>query len=137
MVTKAKPFYKRALIIGVLLLSITIGISIILYFFNQNIVLYYSPSELQSIHANNKTIRLGGSVKKGSIKYITDEKSQGVEFFITDNKSAIKTVYYGLIPSLFQEGQEAVAYGTFNNDGTFIAKELLAKHDEYYKPKQQ
>ncbi len=90
---------------------------------------FYAPSELSQLSINKK-IRIGGMVKKGSIIYHDGNK---VEFIITDFKQEIKTLYQGILPDLFREGQGVVANGRIK-DNVFVADEILAKHDENYMP---
>jgi cytochrome c-type biogenesis protein CcmE len=134
MLRKNKLFKQRLFIIIITLFSAFIGLFIILYIFNENIVLYKTPSALlnNNKYDNNNLnyIRLGGIVKNGSVKY----KGEYVMFTIYDNDAEIKTIYKGVIPSLFKEGQNVIVYGKLSDNNMFDAKELLAKHDENYRP---
>jgi cytochrome c-type biogenesis protein CcmE len=125
---------QRIIVIFFFFLVTSVGLVILLYTFNSNIVLYKTPSTVlnqQYIEDNIKPIRVGGVVKERSIKYINDV----VEFVIHDDKREMKAIYKGVVPSLFKEGQNVIIYGKFNrNEGQFEAKELLAKHDENYIP---
>jgi cytochrome c-type biogenesis protein CcmE len=99
--------------------------------FRDSIVFFYSPAELQNIKTNpKKIIRVGGMVKTGSIKYLSGK----IEFIITDYKADLKISYQGIKPDLFREEQGTIAKGYLGNNGVFIAKELLTKHDEKYMP---
>lgn len=125
---------QRIIVIFFFFLVTSVGLVILLYTFNSNIVLYETPSTVLNdsyIDGNIKPIRIGGVVKERSIKYINDV----VEFVIHDDKREMKAIYKGVVPSLFKEGQNVIIYGKFNrNEGQFEAKELLAKHDENYIP---
>ena len=125
---------QRIIVIFFFFIVTSIGLAILLYTFNSNIVLYKTPSTVLNdsyIEGNIKPIRVGGVVKERSIKYINDV----VEFVIHDDKREMKAIYKGVVPSLFKEGQNVIIYGKFNrNEGQFEAKELLAKHDENYIP---
>ncbi len=125
---------QRIIVIFFFFLVTSVGLVILLYTFNSNIVLYKTPSTVLNqpyIEDNIKPIRVGGVVKERSIKYINDV----VEFVIHDDKREMKAIYKGVVPSLFKEGQNVIIYGKFNrNEGQFEAKELLAKHDENYIP---
>jgi cytochrome c-type biogenesis protein CcmE len=125
---------QRIIVIFFFFIVTSVGLAILLYTFNSNIVLYKTPSTVLNdsyIEGNIKPIRVGGVVKERSIKYINDV----VEFVIHDDKREMKAIYKGVMPSLFKEGQNVIIYGKFNrNEGQFEAKELLAKHDENYIP---
>jgi cytochrome c-type biogenesis protein CcmE len=104
--------------------------------FRDNIVFFYSPSEisnpqiLKTIH--HRQIRVGGLVEKNSIK---KSDALAVEFVITDLKKTLKIHYIGLLPDLFREKQGVVAQGKFDEEkNEFLASELLIKHDENYMP---
>lgn len=104
---------------------------IVLNRFNENIVFFYSPTELQvrEIDANT-VVRVGGLVKNHSLKKETENR---VSFLLTDTQTALQVQYTGLLPNLFREGQGVVAEGHWQN-GIFSATHILAKHDEQYMP---
>ena len=104
----------------------------IFYSLNENINLFLTPSDLiNKNYTVNKNIRLGGIVKKGSIK-----KGSGLylSFITTDFSNEIEVKYNGILPDLFREGQGIVAHGKYLDNGIFYAKEILTKHDEKYMP---
>ena len=121
----------KSLIIG--LSCFIIGVLIILNQFNNNIIFFYSPSDLfkQSNQTKQQIIRIGGVVKKDSIHQLNNITN----FTLTDFNHEITVSYQGLLPNLFREDQGMVAKGQFIG-GKFIADELLAKHDENYMPKE-
>lgn len=128
---------KRRLIflISVFLVSILALIFVILNFRDQ-IVFFYSPSELKTVEVlskvANKQIRVGGLVVEKSVKKIDALTTQ---FSITDLQDELKITYTGLVPDLFREKQGVVAKGKFDaKKNEFIASELLVKHDEKYMP---
>ena len=110
----------------------SIGVYIILSSLNDNIVFFYPPSEISKIKENTK-VRVGGIVKNGSITRETDNK---IRFIITDYSEELEIIYQGILPALFREGQGIVAEGTLQPARSFLAKKLLAKHDENYMPPQ-
>lgn len=131
---------KRFILITSIVLSIALGVGILLYTLKQNINLFYTPSEAlvdyeMNLQSNKiiKNIRLGGIVVPNSHKAIQD-KSLNHEFLVTDNKYNIKVLYRGILPDLFKEDKAIVAEGKMQDKNTFIAYNLLAKHDENYKP---
>ena len=127
-----KPLRKRRLIF---VISIVIGLSaavaLALFAMKQNINLFYSPHEIASGKAPiGPLIRLGGLVVKGSVS--RDKTSLKVKFQLTDNASNVWVSYDGILPDLFREGQGIVTMGNLQKDGSFVASEVLAKHDENY-----
>lgn len=128
-----KRKYKRLQLIIITIVVISIGLWLILKNFNQNIVFFYSPSELKEKSITNKVIRLGGFVEKNSI--IKIDNGLTTEFSLTDGKNSLSVKFTGILPTLFREDQGIVAQGNLI-DNIFIAKELLTKHDENYKPKE-
>ena len=104
------------------------------YALQDNILFFYSPSDIAA-HPEKvpegRAFRIGGLVEKGSVK-----REQGLEvhFVVTDGKNAVPVDYSGVLPDLFREGQGVVAMGTRNSNGVFLAREVLAKHDEKYMP---
>lgn len=135
-VRKNSKLKRRLITILVSGIFFTIAILITLKVFNENIVFYLSPSELNTriTEFQDKEIRVGGLVVEGSIKYIND--SETLEFRISDLKHEIPVRYRGIIPNLFAENQGSVALGKINEEGVFMAKEILAKHDENYMPRE-
>ena len=128
----SKKVKSRILFLVLLLLLATVVIFFILKSLEENIVYFFTPSEIynkQNI-SFNKTIRVGGLVKMDSI--IKEQNS--VKFIITDFKKEIIVSYSGLIPNLFSEGKGVIAEGELKDKKYFIAEKILAKHDENYMP---
>ena len=115
------------------LLSISLITFFILRALEKNIDLYLTPSDLKAVDFNQPDdFKLGGMVKVGSL-----EKLGGLEisFVVTDFESEMTVIYEGVLPNLFKENSGVVATGTLNAEqNQFIAKEILAKHDENYMP---
>jgi len=111
-----------------------LGAALLLILFNtkQNIVFFYTPTELieKKISLGVK-IRIGGYVKESSFKKKSLNK---YEFKITDNKNDLLVFYEGMLPDLFREGQGAVIEGIINNQNNISASKVYAKHDENYMP---
>ena len=124
------------LIISLFFITIATSIYLILWALRDNIVFFYSPSEIQQ-KINLKEIdemsklRLGGMVKESSIEQLNDGS---INFIITDFDREMVVFYKGIIPDLFKEQQGVIAEGSINNEGMFIANSILAKHDENYMP---
>jgi cytochrome c-type biogenesis protein CcmE len=80
----------------------------------------------------DRSFRIGGLVEPGSV--VRNPANVEVRFRVTDNARAIPVTYNGILPDLFKEGKGVVAQGTLGGDGTFVASQVLAKHDENYMP---
>ena len=127
---------KRIYLISLFFLTIATSIYLILWALRDNIVFFYSPTEIQqkiSIKEINEMskLRLGGMVKESSIKQLNDGS---INFIITDFNKEMIVFYKGIIPDLFKEEQGVIAEGSVNKEGMFIANSILAKHDENYMP---
>lgn len=122
----------RMLYVFALLVGGAITIGLVLYALRQNINLFYTPTELaaQTVPIGAK-IRLGGVVKEHSLVNLGQTQ---LEFIVTDYVTERIVRYAGVLPDLFREGQGVVALGVLDPQGTFIAQQILAKHDEKYEP---
>ena len=128
----SKKVKSRILFLVLLLLLATVVIFFILKSLEENIVYFFSPSEIYdkpNISLNEK-IRIGGLVKEDSI--IKDQTS--IKFIITDLKKEIIVSYSGSVPNLFSEGKGVIAEGELKDKKYFVADKILAKHDENYMP---
>ena len=124
---------KRLFFIIFLVTGIAVAAGFALYAFNQNLMFYFSPSEVKEGKAPvNKLFRMGGMVVDGSFK--KEKDSLKVFFDLTDYEDTVTVEYTGLLPDLFREGQGIISRGKLNSDGVFVAEEVLAKHDENYMP---
>ncbi len=115
-------------------ISLGIATILVLFAFEDSIVFFRSPTEVSQEGFNSeKPFRLGGLVEENSLS-----KSEGnlIHFNITDLESTITVQYTGIVPTLFREGQGIIAEGNLDNNGVFIASNILAKHDENYMPKE-
>ena len=128
----SKKVKSRILFLVLLLLLAAVVIFFILKSLEENIVYFFSPSEIYDKPniSLNKKIRIGGLVKEDSI--IKDQTS--IKFIITDLKKEIIVSYSGLVPNLFSEGKGVIAEGELKDKKYFVADEILAKHDENYMP---
>lgn len=96
---------------------------------------FYAPDDVRTKGVEpGKPIRLGGMVVKGSLKRAVDGVT--IHFNVTDGKATVPATFSGIAPDLFKEGSGVVAEGAFDAGGTFIATNLLAKHDERYMPRE-
>ena len=126
-----KPRHKRLAIIAGVVASVAVAAGLVLNAFQSNLVFFYSPSQVVAKEApQGKSFRVGGLVKEGSVKRNGTE----VQFAVTDTAQTMNVKYVGILPDLFKEGKGVVAQGQIGADGTFVAREVLAKHDENYMP---
>jgi cytochrome c-type biogenesis protein CcmE len=109
--------------------------ALVLLAFNDNLVFFVSPSDLAKSGASGRTVRLGGLVEQGSVVRESDGTT-ATTFKVTDGAKSVTVTYNGILPDLFREGQGVVTLGTLKSNGTFVASEVLAKHDETYMPKE-
>lgn len=128
-----KPRQKRIALIAGGLAAIAVAAGLILTAFQQNLVFFFTPSQVAAHEApQGKTFRIGGMVEKGSVARQPDGLT--VRFTVTDTAKSIPVTYRGALPDLFREGKGVVAQGRIGADGVFQASEVLAKHDENYMP---
>ena len=105
--------------------------TLVLSALSDNIVFFYSPTQLAEKHLSpDRRFRLGGLVENGSVR----KEGTEVRFRVTDLRKSVEVVYRGILPDLFREGQGVIAEGSLGPDGIFVAREVLAKHDENYMP---
>jgi len=124
---------KRLLLILGLLVGVAVALGFALSALQQNINLFYTPTQIANGEAPQDTrIRAGGMVEKGSVQRSAD--SLDVRFVVTDFNKSVPITYRGILPDLFREGQGIVALGKLNAEGVVVADEVLAKHDEKYMP---
>ena len=124
---------KRLLLILLMVSGVAVAAGIALKAFNENLMFFYSPSNVVAGEAPlNHLIRVGGLVTSGSVQRQPDGLT--VKFDVTDNAETITVQYTGILPDLFREGQGIVAHGRLQEDLLFVADEVLAKHDENYMP---
>jgi len=123
---------RRLAFVAALLAAGAAVAGVIVYGLGQNTMYFRSPSDIAAKQVGEGVaFRLGGLVEMGSIKHGSGAE---VHFRVTDGKSSVPANFNGVLPALFREGQGVVAIGSMNGNGTFVAKEVLAKHDEKYMP---
>ena len=124
---------RKLLRIFLILIVLSTVLALILYALQQNISLFYAPSQVVHGEAMGKnSIRLGGMVVKNSV--YRDKDKLTVHFSLTDFKDTVSVSFKGILPDLFREGQGIVAMGKMLDNQHFQALEVLAKHDEKYMP---
>ncbi len=125
-----KPRQKRLALAGGVLVAVAAIAALVMNAFQSNMVFFFSPTQVLANEAPaNRTFRIGGMVQTGSVK----RDGLVVNFVVTDTAKTVPVRYQGILPDLFQEGKGVVAQGQLA-DGVFVAREVLAKHDENYMP---
>ncbi len=104
--------------------------------FNDNLVFFVSPADIVAHPPPaGRLVRLGGLVQAGSVEHVREDGQPAVRFRVTDGNVGVQVDYVGVLPDLFREGQGVVTMGAMRPDGSFLASEVLAKHDATYMPK--
>ena len=124
------PRRKRFAIAGGLVVAVAAVVALVLNAFQSNLVFFYSPSQVAQHEAPaGRAFRIGGMVEAGTLQ----RDGTNIRFVVTDTARSIPVRYVGILPDLFKEGKGVVAQGQLE-DGVFVAREILAKHDENYMP---
>jgi len=124
---------KRFAMIGAALVAVALASALVLNAFKSNLVFFFTPTQVANGEApKERSFRIGGMVEDGSLTREGDGLT--VHFVVTDLAKRVPVTFKGILPDLFKEGKGAVAQGHLGVDGTFIASEVLAKHDENYMP---
>ena len=125
------PRRKRLAIAAGVLLALAAATALVLNAFRSTLVFFFTPTQVAAGEApQQRPFRLGGLVRAGSVQ----REGVQIRFVVTDTQREVPVTYNGLLPDLFKEGKGVVAQGTLGPDGVFVAREVLAKHDENYMP---
>ena len=127
------PRRRRLILVLGILAGVSIAGALALNAFRRNVTFFFDPTAVSRGEvAAGQSFRLGGMVTQGSLKRAPG--SLEVRFVVTDFSHNVPVSYTGVLPDLFREGAGVVAHGSLRGDGTFVADEVLAKHDEKYMP---
>ena len=127
------PRRKRLWSVALMVCGVAAATAFALQAFQKNLLYFYNPSQVSSGEAPARGVfRVGGMVEEGSVRRASG--SLEVRFTLTDFAERVVVSYTGVLPDLFREGQGIIARGRLGPDGTFVAEEVLAKHDENYMP---
>jgi len=134
MTTVAKNRKQKRLILVIIALVLFSGaVALMLRAMDDGITFFISPTDVaEQGKATGERFRLGGLVEEGSVS--SEENGLVILFNITDNMNSTPVRYRDILPDLFREGQGVIAEGYLNDDGVFVADNVLAKHDENYMP---
>lgn len=131
---KSPKARRRLIIVAAVAPVLVMAVGLTLWGLSDSISYFYTPSQAEAANPPpGRSVQLGGLVKAGSVLKHSDGQ---VEFVVSDQTMSDRIVFQGDLPDLFREGQGIVATGHFRADGVFEAKQVLAKHDERYMPKE-
>jgi cytochrome c-type biogenesis protein CcmE len=127
------PRRRRLILVVGIVVGVSIAGALALSAFRRNVTFFFDPTQVSAgqVPAGER-FRLGGMVTQGSLHRAPG--SLEVRFVVTDFNHEVPVRYTGVLPDLFREGAGVVAHGRLSTDGTFVADEVLAKHDEKYMP---
>ena len=123
---------QRKLFIVAVLIGITVAGFLTYRALQENLLYFFSPTQVAAGEAPQRNFRLGGMVLAGSVK--REIGTLNVSFVVTDNVHSVPVKYNRVLPDLFREGAGAVVVGRMGDNGEFLADEVIAKHDENYMP---
>jgi cytochrome c-type biogenesis protein CcmE len=129
-----KPKHQRLLLAVLAVAAVLVAVLLAMWGLKDRAAYFFTPTEIAAGKADSgRAIRLGGMVERGSLKQAADGVT--ITFTVEDGDARVPVRYRGITPDLFQEGSGVVAEGRMQQ-GTFIADNILAKHDERYMPPQ-
>ena len=127
------PRQRRMALVAGIVVGVSIAGALALSAFRENVTFFFDPTQVAAGEVlAGQRFRLGGMVTQGSVQRAAG--SLEVRFVVTDFNHDVPVSYTGVLPDLFREGAGVVAHGRLRADGTFVADEVLAKHDEKYMP---
>ncbi len=131
---KSRKARRRLMVVGAAAPILAAAVGLSLWAMREQVVFFYGPSQAQAASLPpGRVVRIGGLVQPGSLKKGADGE---VSFTVADNAATTSVRYRGDLPDIFREGQGVVAQGAFDAGGVFQAKQVLAKHDETYMPRE-
>jgi cytochrome c-type biogenesis protein CcmE len=127
------PRQRRVTLVVGILVGVSAAVALAVRAMNENVMFFFDPTQVASGEAPiDKRFRLGGMVRPGTV--VREPGTLEMRFVVTDFQKDVSVKYSGIVPDLFRENQGVVAHGRLGADGTFVADEILAKHDETYMP---
>lgn len=131
----AKPKNQRLVLVAMAIVAVLGAVLLAMWGLRDRAAYFYTPAEIVAGKAAvGQPIRLGGMVEEGSLRREPDGVT--VHFVVADGAGRVPVAFKGILPDLFREGSGAVAEGSLSSGGTFVADNILAKHDERYMPPQ-
>jgi len=131
---RSRTARRRLAIVAAVAPVLAAAVALTLYGLSDSISFFYTPAQAAEAHVPaGRAIQLGGLVKTGSVVRKADGE---IDFVVADRRASAPVTFKGELPDLFREGQGVVAIGAFDAGGVFVAKQILAKHDEKYMPRE-
>jgi cytochrome c-type biogenesis protein CcmE len=128
-----KAKHQRLVLIAIAAVAVLAAVVLAMWGLKDRAAYFYTPADIAAGKAApGQAIRLGGRVEQGSLQRLPDGVT--IRFRVADETAQVPVVYRGIVPDLFREGSGAVAEGRLERGGTFVADNILAKHDERYMP---
>ena len=129
----ARPKHQRLVLMILALLAVLGAVLLAMWGLKDRAAYFYTPADVAAGKASlDKAVRLGGMVERGSVRREGDGVTTG--FVVEDGSARVPVIYRGILPDLFSEGSGVVAEGKLTADRSFVADNILAKHDERYMP---
>ena len=129
----ARPKHQRLALVILAVVAVLGAVLLAMWGLKDRAAYFYTPADVVSGKAAaNKAMRLGGLVERGSVQ--RDRDGVTARFLVEDGEARVLVTYRGILPDLFREGSGVVAEGKLAADRSFVADNILAKHDERYMP---
>lgn len=129
----ARPKHQRLVLVVLALIAVLAAVLLAMWGLRDRAAYFYTPADVAAGKASTgRPVRLGGMVERGSVK--RDADGVTTRFVVEDGEARVPVTYRGILPDLFREGSGVVAEGQLVAGGTFVADNILAKHDERYMP---
>jgi cytochrome c-type biogenesis protein CcmE len=131
---RPKAKHQRLVLLGLAIIAVLVAVLLAMSAMREQAAFFYAPADVQRLGLPlDRPVRIGGMVRAGSIQRQSDGVT--IRFIVGDEtQHTIAVTYTGIVPNLFREDSGVVAEGRFQPDGSFVASEILAKHDENYMP---
>jgi cytochrome c-type biogenesis protein CcmE len=131
----ARPKHQRLVLVILAILAVLGAVLLAMWGLQDRAAYFYTPADIAAGKAQpGRAMRLGGMVEKGSVERDVDGVT--TRFLVEDGEARVPVTYRGILPDLFREGSGVVAEGQLASGNTFVADNILAKHDERYMPPQ-
>ena len=132
-----KAKHQRLVLAAVAALAVLVAVLLAMSALSERASYFYAPADLAGRPLPlDRAVRVGGVVEQASLE--TEPDGLTIRFRLTDESGrSVPVRFTGIVPDLFREGSGAIAEGRFRPDGTFVADEILAKHDETYRPPEE
>lgn len=128
-----KPKHQRLVLVAIAIVAVLAAVLLAMWGLRDRVAYFYTPADISAGKAAiGQPVRLGGMVEKGSVQRLADGVT--VHFVVSDGVARVPVTFRGILPDLFREGSGVVAEGNLASNGTFVATNILAKHDERYMP---